>query len=85
MTYDPYGAKPPIEKCGRCDRRVRADRPTACRLPAEDFCRDCARPISERGERLAPRDGFVNIVRAINGRRPARTYHETRSLPEVLL
>jgi hypothetical protein len=64
--------------CTRCDRRVcRPGRPevagrpeiaqtaevAGARLLAEiDWCRWCARPISERGEREAPTEGFLDMI-----------------------
>lgn len=65
--------------CGRCDRYL--GRRSKCHLPAEDFCGDCARPISERGERLSDNAGFIALARAISGRRPAAQRTQGGNLP----
>lgn len=70
----------PRDGCGR--KLVYGDRTAGCRLPAEDFCRSCARPISDKGNRLSDNAGFVRWAKNFTGRRPApRANH---ALPEAL-
>jgi hypothetical protein len=66
--------------CGRCDRRLCRDErggtlmvdETRAHILAEvDWCRWCARPISERGEQQTPPDGFLRFVRAVAQRSTA--------------
>lgn len=70
-------------ECSGCERRLaqttKHARPRMLfvegvrALDDRDWCRWCARPISERAEQLVPREGFVNLARALLGERtPAR-------------
>lgn len=62
-------------RCSTCDRRlavITRDTPakhmleaTLMNLDPEDFCRWCARPITERAQREAPVSGYSNLARAI--------------------
>lgn len=68
-------------ECGACDRRLaqttKYARPRMLfvegvrALDDQDWCRWCARPISERAEGLAPRGGFEALARAMLGERSA--------------
>lgn len=65
--------------CGACDRRlfctgVRGERPRILFqirpiLDDADFCRWCARAISERGRQRTDNAGFLNVARMILGER----------------
>lgn len=68
--------------CVRGCERTLERRLTPCRLPAADFCSDCARPISDRGERLSDNAGFIAWARLFTGRRPATV--KGRALPEAV-
>ena len=59
--------------CLACRRMIlTGDAQRATRLPVDDFCRPCGRPISERGTRLSDNAGFVAFAKRFTGRRPAR-------------
>lgn len=70
-------------KCATCARALDLSRehrvivdPPVQRLPEPDYCRWCARPMSERAQALAPLEGYRRFAQAIAGmRRPAVTGH----------
>jgi hypothetical protein len=69
--------------CGRCERRLSERHAPTRLLPAVDFCGGCARPISERGRRLADNAGFIALAKSVLGRQPARS--KTRTLADQML
>lgn len=78
-------ASPRVEypTCGTCERMLeRGDQNARCPLPAEDFCGHCARPNSERGNRLSDNAGFLAWARLCTGRRPAAM--KGRAMPEAV-
>ena len=66
--------------CAVCQRTVSAYLTARMKLPRllvetgrplvsrADYCRWCARPLSERAQRVAPLDGFIALARAMMGR-----------------